>query len=185
VAQTAGQLICRTCKALDHGMGLSAIACWKGHLLIQVDALDERTRLPGSRSNKSTTGVSSDSRCHPHNFFSDEGIPQFRSNQSLRSELIMKARAWLFAAAISVSSLALAQTAPTSSVTESTDPAKIAEIERHAQELASAPPTTPVMGERDGSKRHGMRHQKNRATHKRATKDKAPSDTPMATDSKG
>jgi hypothetical protein len=99
----------------------------------------------------------------------------------------MKSTAWLIAAAISVSSLALAQTATNPAVTEITDPAKIAEIEQHAQRLAAgAPPATPMTGERDHMKEHGMRHHKHKAMHhKRAMKDKAPSDTPMATDSKG
>lgn len=92
----------------------------------------------------------------------------------------MKASAWLFSAAMSVCCLASAQTAMNPGVTEITDPAKIAEIERHAQELASSPPATPTVGER----KHSMRHHKDKTTHQRAKKDKAPSDTPMATDSK-
>jgi hypothetical protein len=111
----------------------------------------------------------------------------------------MKASAWLFAAAMSVSSFALAQNALPPGVTQITDPAKIAEIERHAQQLASGQPTTSMKEERhhmrDGKrhhkhgmrhhgKKHGMRHHKNKAMHKDAMKDKAPSDTPMATESK-
>jgi hypothetical protein len=107
-----------------------------------------------------------------------------QSNQSLKSEEIMKASAWLFSAAMSVSGLALAQTAPQSRVTESTDPAKVAEVERHAQELESAKRTTPAMDERDHMQKQQMRP-KNKAKHKRAKKDKAPSDTPMAPESKG
>jgi hypothetical protein len=86
---------------------------------------------------------------------------------------------------MSVASLALAQTAKNPGAVQITDPAKIAEIERHAQQLASAAPTTPMTGERAQTKKHGMRHHKNKGMHKRAMKDKAPSDTPMATDSKG
>ena len=101
----------------------------------------------------------------------------------------MKSRAWFFAAALSASSLALAQTAITSSVTENTDPAKIAQIEEHARQLASQTPTTPMMGEHEhmqkhGKGKHGMRHHKSKAMHQRATKNKAPSDTPMAAESK-
>jgi hypothetical protein len=85
---------------------------------------------------------------------------------------------------MSVSGLALAQTA-TKGATEITDPAKIAEIERHAQQLASAGPAMQNTGERDSIHKHGKRHHKNKAAHKRANKDKAPSDTPMANDTKG
>lgn len=99
----------------------------------------------------------------------------------------MKARTWLFAAAISVSGLALAQS--NSGVTQITDPSKIAEIERHAEQLKSGQPTTPMANEERGERRHGMRHHKQRkhhkAMHRRAMKEKAPSDTPMATESKG
>jgi hypothetical protein len=108
-----------------------------------------------------------------------------QSNQSLRSEEIMKASAWLFSAAMSVSSLVLAQTAPQSRVTESTDPAKIAEVERHAQELAERARTTPKMDESDHMQKQRTPSNKNKAKPKRAKKDKAPSDTPMAPDSKG
>ena len=99
----------------------------------------------------------------------------------------MKARTWLFAAAMSVSGLALAQT--NAGVTQSTDPAKIAEIERHAEQLKSGQPTTPMMDKHHGKRHHGMRHHKHhkhhKAMHRRAMKEKAPSDTPMATESKG
>ena len=97
----------------------------------------------------------------------------------------MKASAWLFSAAMSVSSLALAQTAPQSNVTESTDPAKVAEVERHAQQLAAGARTTPTMDERDHTQKQHMRSDKSKAKPKRAKKGKAPSDTPMATERKG
>jgi hypothetical protein len=86
---------------------------------------------------------------------------------------------------MSVFSLALAQTAPQSTVTEITDPAKIAEIERRAQELAARAQTTPQMDEGDHMQKQGKRHDKNKAKHKRPKKEKAPSDTPMAPESKG
>ena len=99
----------------------------------------------------------------------------------------MKARTWLFAAAISVSGLALAQSNP--GVTTITDPSKIAEIERHAEQLKSGQTTAPMADEQRGERHHGMRHHKHRkhhkAMHRRAMKEKAPSDTPMATESKG
>jgi hypothetical protein len=99
----------------------------------------------------------------------------------------MKATTWIFAAAMSVSGLALAQS--NQGVTTITDPAKIAAIEAHAEQLKNNQPTTPMMDEQHGRKHHGMRHHKNRkhhkAMHQGAKKDKAPSDTPMATESKG
>ncbi|MDB5936924.1 MAG: hypothetical protein JWQ01_4268 [Massilia sp.] len=96
----------------------------------------------------------------------------------------MKPSAWLFAAAMSVTGLALAQTG--SAVQESTDPAKIAEIERHAQALQSGSQPAPEMSEQEHMKRHGARHHKGNAKHRhhRAMKDKAASDQPMATESK-
>lgn len=96
----------------------------------------------------------------------------------------MKARTWLFAAAISVSGLAMAQT-----VTTITDPSKIAEIERHADQLKGNQPAAPMMDEQHGKKHHGMRHHKqakhHKAMHKGEMKEKAPADAPMATESKG
>lgn len=96
----------------------------------------------------------------------------------------MKPSVWLFAAAMSVSSLALAQS---SGVKEITDPAKIAEIERHAQELSSgsqqtSTATTPT-GDMDHM-RHGARHHKAKPKHHRAMKEKAATDQPMATEAK-
>ncbi|MBC7452427.1 MAG: hypothetical protein H7335_01720 [Massilia sp.] len=88
---------------------------------------------------------------------------------------------------MSLSGLALAQTAMNTGVTESTDPAKIAEIERHAQQLASRASATPVMGEREHMDKHGMHHnkdKKHKTMHKRAKKGAAPSEVPMATERK-
>jgi hypothetical protein len=116
-------------------------------------------------------------------------MSQFQPNQALTSEVIMKSSIWLFAAAMSVAGLAMAQSAPSSTVTEINDPAKIAEIERHAQELAGQQQKTPAMSEHEHMHKPGMRHHKDKPMHKRGKKhmdkDKAPSETPMATDSKG
>ncbi|MFL6707566.1 MAG: hypothetical protein ACJ8HI_05100 [Massilia sp.] len=67
-------------------------------------------------------------------------------------------------------------------VTESTDPAKIAEIERHAQQLSSS-----QMSSGSGEHMDGMHHKKMHARHMRHAKkmkaaqaDAAASDTPMA-----
>ena len=101
----------------------------------------------------------------------------------------MNSSAWILSAALSVSTLALAQDA---GVTETTDPAKIAAIEQHAQALASRP-SAMATGEGGQVSQHGMRHHKSKAMHSdkahhpRAKKDKAgkpASDMPMATDSK-
>lgn len=93
----------------------------------------------------------------------------------------MKPSAWLLSAAMSVSCLALAQTAPKSQVTEITDPAKIAEIERRAQELAANQQS------QSAAKKPAARHdkKKSKAKSKPAKKAKPPSDEPMAPESKG
>ena len=96
----------------------------------------------------------------------------------------MKASAWIFAAAMSVSSLALAQTPQSSGVTEITDPARIAAIEQRAQQLASRPAATATADKGAQIKHKGMRHHKGKAMHKSMKKDKPAADTPMATDSK-
>jgi hypothetical protein len=118
-------------------------------------------------------------------------------NQSLKSEGIMKSSPWLFAAAMSFSGLALAQSAPSSGVTENTDPAKISAIEQHAQELASRPAsgasgTSGASGasaattDQGGDmKTQGTRKHKHKSTQKKSAKDKPASDTPMATENKG
>ncbi|MDB5915769.1 MAG: hypothetical protein JWR40_3 [Massilia sp.] len=96
----------------------------------------------------------------------------------------MKSSAWLFAAAMSVSTLALAQSAQSSGVTESTDPAKISAIEQHAQELASRPAGAATADQGGDMKTQGKSRSKSKATHKPRAKDKPPSDTPMATEGK-
>lgn len=99
----------------------------------------------------------------------------------------MKASAWLFSVAMSVSGLALAQSAPQSRVTESTDPAKAAEVERHAQELAERGHKTPAMDEGGHAKKEKAHSTKSKAKQKPAKKEKAtpPSDAPMAPEAKG
>jgi hypothetical protein len=97
----------------------------------------------------------------------------------------MKSSAWLFAAAISVSGVALAQTAQSSGVTETTDQAKISAIEQHAQELASRPASAATADQGSDMKAQGTPTPKHKSKAKRATKAKPPSDTPMATESKG
>jgi hypothetical protein len=99
---------------------------------------------------------------------------------------MMKSRAWLFAATMSAAAVALAQTAPQSTVTETTDPAKIAEIERHAQELASRNPTSSTASERNAGdihRAHSKKH-KAKAKAKRAMQDKAPPDQSGVTEGK-
>ncbi|WLI91645.1 hypothetical protein Q4S45_11145 [Massilia sp. R2A-15] len=91
----------------------------------------------------------------------------------------MKAKIWLFASLVSLAGMAVAQS---SAVTQSTDPSKIAEIEKHAQDLSSNQPTKADMGT---MKSHKKMHRK---AHKKMHKDmdkenmdkKAPEgDTPM------
>lgn len=49
----------------------------------------------------------------------------------------MKTVSWLLLSLVSAAGLALAQNAPLSGIAESTDPAKIADIERRAEEIAA------------------------------------------------
>jgi hypothetical protein len=78
----------------------------------------------------------------------------------------MKTSLWLFLALGTAAGLSFAQNAPLSGISETTDPVKIAEIERRAQEIAARqqveqqqeqdltpPPAAP-------SKRHGARKAK-------------------------
>lgn len=90
----------------------------------------------------------------------------------------MKAKIWLFASLISLSGMALAQS---SSVTQSTDPAKIAEIERHAQALSSNQPTQADMGDKKMHKKwHKKMHRKMHKEKKENMEKKAPEgDAPM------
>lgn len=95
----------------------------------------------------------------------------------------MKASALIFSASMCVSGLALAQTDTASGVRENTDPAKIAEIERHAQELESRQQAAPTTDPQDYAKKQkkGERHHKSKS-HKPAAKQQPPSDTPAATE---
>lgn len=92
----------------------------------------------------------------------------------------MKTRTCLFAAALAFSSWAFAQ-APKPEVTETTDPAKIAEIEKHAQELQARGQTTPAAGEKEPTKKHS-KPRKSKAKPK--DENKAPAETPAATEGK-
>lgn len=93
----------------------------------------------------------------------------------------MKPSAWLISAALSVSCLALAHAAPKSKVTENTDPAKIAEIERRAQELEASAQSKPAA---EKAPAHQAK-KKSKAKHKSTKKAKPASDTPMAPETKG
>ncbi len=100
----------------------------------------------------------------------------------------MKFSPWLAVAAMSVSSLALAQSAMNPGVSESADPAKISAIEQHAQQLMSGAQTTPMMGDHDGMHEHGMHHKHHHkhGMHHQKGKDAKPADEkPMANESKG
>lgn len=86
---------------------------------------------------------------------------------------------------LSTSLLAACGLASAQSVTEITDPAKIAEIERHAQQLQSQPMASG-MGDKMDAK-HRMHHAKKHHAKKMkaaAAKDKMAADTPMATETK-
>lgn len=94
----------------------------------------------------------------------------------------MKTTTCLFAAAMAFSGVAFAQTPTKSEVTETTDPSKIADIEKHAQELQARGQTTPAASEHEHAKKHSKH--KSKAKPKDENKDKAPADMPAQTESK-
>lgn len=70
----------------------------------------------------------------------------------------MKNSFWLFLALTTAAGLSVAQNAPLSGISETTDPVKIAEIERRAQEIAARPQVEQnVTPPQAGSKRHRAR----------------------------
>jgi hypothetical protein len=101
---------------------------------------------------------------------------------------MMKSTAWLFAAALSAAGAALAQTEPQSTVTEITDPARITDIERRAQELVSrgqsSSSTAAPTSEQAAGDKQQARAQKYKGKHKRAMKDKAASEPAGSTEGK-
>jgi hypothetical protein len=100
---------------------------------------------------------------------------------------MMKSTAWLLAAALSAAGAALAQTEPQSTVRETTDPARIADIERRAQELVSrgqSSSTTATTSEQAGDDKQRVRSPKYKGKHKRAMKDKAAPDQAGSTEGK-
>ena len=68
----------------------------------------------------------------------------------------MKTRSLLLLALLAVSAAAYAQNAPLSGVAESTDPAKIADIERRAQDIESQRQSSAPMDEQKMHKKHPM-----------------------------
>ena len=91
----------------------------------------------------------------------------------------MKAKIWLFASLLSLAGVAMAQN---KMATEITDPAKITEIEKHAQNLMSNQPAHADMG--DKKMHHKMHHKMHKKMHKKMNKEnmekKAPEgDAPM------
>lgn len=110
---------------------------------------------------------------------------------------MMKSSSWVIVSAVFFSGFAMAQSG--SSVTESTDPAKISAIEQHAQQLTSGGSGMQAtgsqgMGQEQGMNhmkhgmKHGMKHhKKHRMMHhkaKAAMQDKAAPDQPMANEAK-
>lgn len=70
----------------------------------------------------------------------------------------MKTSSWLVLSLATAAGLACAQDAPLTGIVESTDPAKIAQIERHAQELAAKKSAAePTHSRKMGAKHHRMR----------------------------
>lgn len=97
----------------------------------------------------------------------------------------MKLNMLLSASILTLCSAANAQTA-----VEITDPARIAAIERHAQELGAQPTAAPAAGEHTGRgdrmhrhhmRKHGMRHHKDMQGQRGAVKPAADVAAPPAT----
>jgi hypothetical protein len=57
-------------------------------------------------------------------------------------EIAMKKSAWMFVSLLSLAGAAFAQNAPLEGISESTDPSKVADVERRAQDLASRQQTS-------------------------------------------
>ena len=119
---------------------------------------------------------------------------------------MMKPSSWVIVSAVFFSGFAMAQSG--SSVTESSDPAKIAAIEQHARQMTSGGAgMQPMDGQgmaheqrmdhrmKHGMKhrtkhhmkphmKHGMKHHQGGAAHKAAMHDKAAPERPMADEAK-
>lgn len=80
----------------------------------------------------------------------------------------MKTVSWLLLSLISAAGLALAQNAPLSGIAESTDPAKIADIERRADEIAANAQarSSGTSAESAAPAPHRKAHAKKRRMHK-------------------
>jgi hypothetical protein len=89
----------------------------------------------------------------------------------------MITKIWIFAAAFALSGAAMAQ----SGAMEITDPAKIAAIEAHAQQLTARGHS--MMESHDKMGKHAMHHKKHKMAHK--AKAKKAEEAPPAADSKG
>jgi hypothetical protein len=72
----------------------------------------------------------------------------------------MKTKLLLLVSTLAFAGAAYAQNAPTSGVVVSTDPAKIAEIERHAQQLGAMPAAAPAQGHPNMSEEHRAMHER-------------------------
>ena len=70
----------------------------------------------------------------------------------------MKISLWLFLALGAAASLSVAQNAPLSGISETTDPVKIAEIERRAQEIAARQQVEQQQDVTPPPKAHSKRH---------------------------
>ncbi|HCE10863.1 MAG TPA: hypothetical protein DIT28_17550 [Oxalobacteraceae bacterium] len=65
----------------------------------------------------------------------------------------MKKASWVLASLLSIGGAAIAQNAPLSGISETTDPSKVAEVERRAQEVQAAAQQqgTPARAEETGA----------------------------------
>ena len=67
----------------------------------------------------------------------------------------MKKASWILASLLSMNGAAFAQNAPLTGISESTDPDKVAEVERRAQEVQAAAQQTPSSAQQGTRERSG------------------------------
>ena len=72
----------------------------------------------------------------------------------------MKTKLLFLVSSLAFAGAAYAQNAPTGGVVVSTDPAKIADIERRAQQLGAMPAAAPAQGHPDMSEEHRAMHER-------------------------
>ena len=97
----------------------------------------------------------------------------------------MKKASWILASLLSIGGAALAQNAPLTGISESTDPDKVAEVERRAQEVQAAAQQAPSSAQEGTPARSGYtgdsaRSKSKSMKHRKARKGKVQKTEPSA-----